>query len=271
MTTEYKNFATEIRKEILNMIHLAKSSHCGSNLSIVDILTVLYGGILRVDPKNPDCPERDRFILSKGHACASVYAVLASKGFFPKEWLKKYYVDDAKLAGHITHSNVPGVEASTGSLGHGLPIGCGMALAAKRGHESWRTFVLLSDGELDEGSNWESILFASHHKLDNLTAIIDYNKIQSLTWVKDTINLEPLADKFHAFGWGVKEIDGHNYTQIERALTTIPTESEKPTCVIAHTTKGKGVSFMEDNNLWHYRAPDDEELRQALKEIGNLS
>lgn len=259
--------ATQIRQKVLEMTHRAKSGHTGTNLSTADLLAVLYGTILNVRPKEPAWPLRDRFILSKGHGCAAVYAALALKGFFPLDWLETYYQDGGKLAGHITHKGVPGVEASTGSLGHGLPIGCGMALAAKRNQESWRTFVLLSDGELDEGSNWEPILFAAHHKLDNLIAIVDYNKLQSLTWVKDTLNLEPLADKWKAFGWSVKTIDGHDADAIEKTLKSIPFEPGKPSCVIANTIKGKGVSFMENKNLWHYRSPNEEELGLAFKEL----
>lgn len=259
--------ANEIRKWVLNMTSRAKSGHTGTNFSTADLLAVLYGGILNVRPEEPMWPLRDRFILSKGHGCAAVYATLALRGFFPLDWLETYYQDGGKLAGHITHKGVHGVEASTGSLGHGLPIGCGMALAGKRNQESWRTFVLLSDGELDEGSNWEAILFAAHHQLDNLIAIIDYNKLQSLTWVKDTLNLEPLADKWKAFGWSVKTIDGHDAGAIETVLKSIPFEPGKPSCVIADTVKGKGVSFMENKNLWHYRSANEEELALAMKEL----
>lgn len=267
--TRYQDQATQIRKLVLEMTHRAKSGHTGTNLSTADLLAVLYNGILSVRPDEPQWPLRDRFILSKGHGCAAVYAALALRGFFPISWLETYYLDRGKLAGHITHKGVPGVEASTGSLGHGLSIGCGMALASKRNEEHWRAFVLLSDGELDEGSNWEPILFASHHRLDNLIAIIDYNKLQSLTWVKDTLNLEPLADKFNAFGWSVKAIDGHDPVAIEAALKSVPFEAGKPSCIIANTIKGKGVSFMENNNLWHYRTPNEEELTAAFQELAS--
>lgn len=259
--------ANEIRKWVLHMTSRAKSGHTGTNFSTADLLAVLYGSILNVRPKEPMWSIRDRFILSKGHGCAAVYAALALKGFFPLDWLDTYYRDGGKLVGHITHKGVPGIEASTGSLGHGLPIGCGMALAGKRNKESWRTFVLLSDGELDEGSNWEAILFAAHHQLDNLIAIIDYNKLQSLTWVKDTLNLEPLADKWKAFGWSVKTIDGHDTGAIETTLKNVPFEPGKPSCVIADTVKGKGVSFMEHRNLWHYRSADEKEFAIAMKEL----
>jgi len=266
-TTDYQKRATQIRQHVLKMAHRAKSGHVGTNFSAADLLAVLYSGILNVRPDMPDWKLRDRFILSKGHGCASVYAALALRGFFPLDWLETFYQNGGKLAGHITHKGVPGVEASTGSLGHGLSIGCGMALAAKRSKEAWRTFVMLSDGELDEGSNWESILFAPHHQLDNLIAIVDYNKLQSLTWVKDTLNLEPLQEKWVAFGWSVKTIDGHDVSAIEAALKSVPFEPGKPSCIIANTIKGKGVSFMENNNLWHYRTPDEAELKHALEEL----
>ncbi len=266
--TDPKLLAKSIREATLCMVHRARSSHIGSCLSIADILAVLYGRILRVRPDDPHWRDRDRFVLSKGHAAAAVYAVLAERGFFPKSWLENFYADDSRLAGHITHHGVPGVEVSTGSLGHGLPLGCGMALAAKRDSRPVRIFVLLSDGECDEGSTWEAALFAPHHGLDNLIAIIDYNKIQSLGRVEEVLNLEPLGEKWRAFGWAVREIDGHNFEQIETALETACQAGGKPACIIAHTTKGKGVSFMENQLLWHYRSPDDNELRQALEELG---
>ena len=257
-----------IRLRTLQMIYRAKSSHLGSAFSMAELLAVLYTQILRVDPNRPDWDERDRFILSKGHACAALYVVLAERGFFPRKWLDEFYQDGGHLAGHATHVGVPGVEFSTGSLGHGLPVSCGMALAAKKDRSTYRVFTLLSDGECDEGSNWEAALFAPHHKLDNLTVIIDYNKIQSLGPVSDVLELEPLADKWRAFGWAVVEIDGHNFGQIEKALTNLPATAGKPTCVIAHTIKGKGISFMEDKLLWHYRCPDKEEMARALSELG---
>lgn len=265
-TAAYRKYATNIRIETLKMITRAKSSHIGSNFSIIDILTVLYNGVLRVDPKRPRMPSRDRFILSKGHACASLYAILADKGFFPKKLLDTFYLPGGVLAGHVVHA-APGVELSTGSLGHGLPVACGMALSAKRNRTKWRVFCLLSDGELDEGSNWEAILFAPHHGLDNLTIIIDYNKIQSLGDTNKTINLEPLAEKFKSFNWSLREIDGHNFQEIQRALTYLPKQKNKPTCIIAHTVKGKGVGFMENSLAWHYRSPNEEEFEKALKEL----
>jgi len=264
-----KVLATRIRVHALKMTHRAKSSHIGGSLSIADLLAVLYSSVLRVDPSRLDWSERDRFILSKGHAAAAAYAVLAERGFFPKEWLGAYYQDGSHLAGHITYG-VPGVEASTGSLGHGLSIGCGMALAGKQAGCLYRVFILLSDGECDEGSTWEAVLFAPHHRLDNLVAIVDYNKIQSFGTVKEVLDLEPLANKWQAFGWAVKEIDGHDFEQIEKALLSVPFEPERPSCIIAHTVKGKGVSFMENQLAWHYKPPNDDELRQALTELGNI-
>ena len=259
--------AQRTRADVLRMIHLAKSSHAGSALSMIDLLTVLYEKILRVDPSRPDWAARDRFVLSKGHACAGLYAVLASRGFFPRDWLNDFYRDGARLAGHVTCNGIPGIEVSTGALGHGLAIGCGMALVGKRDLQDYRVFVLLSDGECDEGSVWEAALFAPHHRLDNLVVLIDYNKIQSLAAVNDVLALEPFAAKWKAFGWRVQEIDGHNFDQIEAAFNFPPTANEKPNCIIAHTIKGKGVDFMENQVLWHYRFPDDQELAAALSQL----
>ncbi len=259
--------ATRIRRHCVRMTNKANASHIGSCLSMADLLAVLYGKILRLDSRDPEWPDRDRFVLSKGHGCAALYAVLAESGFFPVGWLESFYQNGSPLAGHATHKDVPGVEVSTGSLGHGLPMATGMALAAKRDGKSYRVFCLLSDGELNEGSTWEPILFAPHHKLDNLIAIVDYNKIQSLGRVKEVIDLDPLADKWRAFRWAVREIDGHDLAAICHALTEVPYEPNRPSCIVAHTVKGKGVSFMEDKLLWHYRAPLGEELQLALAEL----
>jgi transketolase len=259
--------ATRIRRHSVQMTSKANASHIGSCLSAADLLAVLYGGILRYVSTDPNWPSRDRFIMSKGHACAALYAVLAECGFFPLDTLERFYENGSPLAGHVTHKQVPGVEVSTGSLGHGLPIATGMALAAQRDGLPHRVFCLLSDGECDEGSTWEPALFAPHHRLDNLIAIVDYNKIQSLGTVKEVLDLDPLAEKWRAFGWAVREIDGHDVTAISDALTQVPYEADRPTCIVAHTVKGKGVSFMENTLLWHYRAPLGDDLRLALAEL----
>ena len=259
----YSKKAKKIRTHILHMVHKANASHIGSCFSIVDLLTVLYFGVLRVNQG----PDRDRFILSKGHAAAAVYATLCERGLLGLYDLERYCQDGALLGGHIT-SDVPGVEVSTGSLGHGLSIGCGMAIDGKGRN---RVFVLMSDGECDEGSVWEAALFASHHALDNLIVIIDYNKIQSFGRVKDVLDLEPFGDKWRAFGWAVQEINGHDFEQIERTLRAIPFVKSKPRCIIAHTIKGKGVSFMENKLEWHYKSPNKEELERALGELGEGS
>ncbi len=266
--TDLSELAGKLREHSVRMTHRAGASHVGSSLSMVELLAVLYARTLHIDPRRPDWPERDRFILSKGHGCAAYYAVLAETGFFPLAWLETFYQNGSKLAGHATNTHVPGIEISTGSLGHGLSVAAGMALAAKRDGASWRVFCLLSDGECDEGSTWEPILFAPQHKLDNLIAIVDYNKIQSLGTVKEVMDLEPFAAKWRAFGWAVKEVDGHNLQEVETVLQQLPFEAGRPSCVIAHTVKGKGVSFMEDKLLWHYRSPQGEEYRAALAELG---
>jgi transketolase len=250
------------------MVHRAKASHIGGCLSVADILAALYGGVLHVDPERPDWPARDRFILSKGHGAAALYATLAERGFFPVEWLEEFCRDDGRLFGHVTSGRVPGVEVSAGSLGHGLPIGCGMALAAARDGSRTRVFVVLSDGECDEGSTWEAALFAGHHALENLVAIIDYNGIQSFGSVKEVLDLDPLADKWRAFRWAAREVDGHDHAALATAFGAVPFEPGRPSMIVAHTVKGKGVSFMENDLAWHYRSPDDAQLAAALREIG---
>jgi transketolase len=261
-----EDLAQRIRCRALEMVTRAKASHIGSALSIADIIAVLYGATLRVDPAAPNDPERDRFILSKGHACVAVYAALAERGFIDPALLETYGTDGSTLMAHISHK-VPGAEFSTGALGHGLPFGTGKALAAKRQAKDWRTIVLTSDGEWDEGSNWEAALFAAHRGLDNLLCIIDYNKLQSLTSVDKTLRLEPLHSKFDAFGWGVQEVDGHDHEALSNALDPGSWPSGKPAMLIAHTVKGKGVSFMENQVEWHYRNPTPELLLKALAEI----
>ena len=259
--------ANRIRVHALRMTSGGGSAHIGSVLSMADILAVLYGGVLRVDPSNPKWPERDRFILSKGHAGAGVYAVLAERGFFPVEKLATHYRDGSDLSGHVSHKGIPGVELSTGSLGHGLPVGTGMAYGGKLDDARHRVFVLLSDGECDEGSNWEAILFAAHHHLDNLVAIVDYNKVQSLKPVAETLALEPFADKWRDFGWAVVEVDGHDHEELRDELAKLPFIAGKPSCIIAHTVKGKGVSFMEHSVLWHYRTAKGDEFDAAEQEL----
>ena len=237
---------------------------------MADILAVLYGNVLRFLPQEPRWSDRDRLILSKGHCCAGVYSALAEVGFISVEELSTYGQNGSRLMTHISHK-VPGVEFSTGSLGHGLPFGCGKALAAKRQGKAWRSFVIISDGELNEGSNWEAILFAPQHRLDNLVVVVDYNKIQSLGSVSEVIDLEPLADKFRAFRWAVREVDGHDHAQMEAALSTVAWEAGKPSCLIAHTIKGKGVSFMEHQLNWHYKTPSKEQLETAIQQIDSLT
>lgn len=259
--------AKRIRVHALRMTNRGGSAHIGSVFSIADLLAVLYGSALNVDPSNPRWPERDRFILSKGHAGAGVYAALAERGFFAVSRLETYYQNGSVFSGHISHKDVPGVELSTGSLGHGLPVGTGMAYGAMLDARSHRVFVLLSDGEFDEGSNWEAILFAAHHRLDNLVAIVDYNNVQSMASVPETLALEPFADKWRSFGWAVCEIDGHDHREIAGALLRVPLEAGKPNAIIARTIKGKGVSFMENAVLWHYRTAYGEEYEAALREL----
>jgi transketolase len=265
-----KILANKIRKHALRMTSLGGSSHIGSIFSMADLVAVLYGEILQIDPKNSLWSDRDRFILSKGHAGAGIYAALAECGFFPISELDKHYQDGSNFSGHVSHKGIPGVEVSTGSLGHGLSIGTGMAYSAKLDRRCHRVVVLMSDGECDEGSNWEAILFAAHHNLDNLIAIVDYNKLQSITSVKETLNLEPFVDKWRSFGWTVQEVDGHKHEHIKNACLGLPFSQGKPSCIIAHTIKGKGVSFMENSVLWHYRTARGGEYEAALKELESL-
>jgi transketolase len=263
---DIQSLAQKIRVHATRMISVAKSSHLGGNFSMAEIMAVLYGKILNVSPENIDDPNRDRFILSKGHAAAGYYATLAECGFFPIDWLDEFYIDGGKLAGHATRG-IPGIEVSSGALGHGLPMAVGMALAAKRDEKTYKIYVLLSDGECNEGSVWEAAMLATQHQLDNLICIIDYNKIQALGYTKDICDLEPFAEKWKAFRWNVCEVDGHNIDELIVTLTKIPFEKNKPNCIIAHTIKGKGVSFMEDKLLWHYRSPQGDEYKNALEEL----
>ena len=267
-----KTLAWLIRRNGLEMTHISRGSHIGSVLSVAEIIAVLYTSVLNVDPKEPKKPDRDRMILSKGHAGSAVYAALAETGFFPVEQLKTHYANGSILSGHVSHKGVPGVEVSTGALGHGLGIGVGLALGAKMDKAEWRTYVVLGDGECDEGSVWESALQAAQYKLDRLIAVVDYNHMQSLTTVDETLRLEPFEQKWKDFGWNAMSVDGHDTEALKAAFGRAQRNagSEKPTVILAHTVKGKGVSFMENNILWHYRTPQGEEYEEALKELEAL-
>ncbi|MFC1570448.1 transketolase [Candidatus Omnitrophota bacterium] len=259
--------AKELRKSVLKTICEGGGGHIPASLSIMDILVALYYDVLKIDPKNPKDPDRDRFILSKGHAGVSLYAVLADVGFFDKEHLKTFGQKGTILGGHPDMYCVPGVEASTGALGHGFPFGIGMALAGKMDKKDYRVFILLGDGECQEGSIWEAALFAPQHKLDNVVAIIDYNKLQALDKLDNIVSLGSMADKWKAFGWEVREVDGHDIPALVDTFKSAPFVPGKPSLVLAHTTKGKGVSFMEDVAIWHYRMPNSEEMKLMCREL----
>ena len=264
-----RTLAWLIRRNGLEMAHLSRGSHIGSVFSVADIIAVLYASVLNVDPEDPGKPDRDRLILSKGHAGSAVYAALAETGFFPVEELKTHYADGSRLSGHVSHKNVPGVEFSTGSLGHGLAVGAGMALGAKMDGAEWRTVVVLGDGECDEGAVWEAALQAAQFHLSRLVAVVDYNHMQSLDFVQNTLALEPFEAKWENFGWNVLSCDGHDTEELKQAFAWAweNAESEKPSVILAHTVKGKGVSFMENRILWHYRTPQGEEYEAALREL----
>lgn len=263
--------ANSIRQRDLIMIHEAGSGHIGGDFSATDILTTLYfGGILNVDSRQPHHPDRDRFIMSKGHSSGLLYTVLAFAGFFPEEELHTYMQPLSRLNGH-PNNHIPGVEASTGPLGHGLAIAVGTALAAKMDSATWRTFVLTGDGELQEGSNWEAAMAAAHYKLDNLTLIIDRNELQLGDRTENLMRLEPLAEKWRAFGWSVREVDGHDPGALLDTFQRLPFDAGKPNCVLAHTHKGQGVSFMRDQAGWHHHVPTDDELMAALEELRGAS
>lgn len=265
MTSE--QLAWLIRRHGVEMTHLSGGSHIASILSVADIIAVLYSDVLRYDPNDPKMAERDRFILSKGHAGAAIYAALAESGFFETERLKTHYQNGSILSGHVSHKGVPGVEFSTGSLGHGLPVAVGMAQAAKMDGKAHRVYVVLGDGECDEGSVWEAALFANHFGLNNLVAIVDHNKMQSLDFCENTLKLTPFAEKWRSFGWNALQVDGHDHNALRKAFENAA-HSEKPTVIIADTVKGKGISFMEFDILWHYRFPHDGwEYDDALKEL----
>lgn len=261
---DLRKITKSIRKNILLMNHRANASHSGSALSIVELLTVLYYKYLRINRKDLKSKNRDRFILSKGHASSALYATLAEWGAFDKTYLDKFYIDGGILPGHVDMEAAPGLECSAGSLGHGLSIGLGMAIAFKNQKNKARVVVMISDGELNEGSIWEPLLLAPHLRVNHLTVIIDYNKIQSFGITNEVVNLEPLTEKLIAMNWNVFNIDGHDMSVIEKTLNI---ESDSPKIIIAHTVKGKGVSFMENKLEWHYRSPNKELLEQAYAEL----
>jgi transketolase len=264
-----KLMAAKLRGRVVEMSHAAQAAHLASALSCADILAAAYWHALRIDPANPTDPLRDRFILSKGHAAAALYTVLAMRGYFDPALLDTYCQDGGKLAEHPPAQGLPGVEAATGSLGHGLPIGAGMALAARVHGQEYRVFAVLSDGENNEGSVWEAAMFAAGQKLGNLCVVVDYNKWQATARSNETLALAPLRDKWAAFGWDAHEVDGHDVVDLARRLAAIPGKPEgQPVALIANTVKGKGVSFMEDDNNWHYRAPTAEEVQKAHVELG---
>lgn len=258
-----KDLALAARREILSMTCAAKAPHVASALSVVDILSVLYTGATNITRENLNRVDRDIVILSKGHAASALYSVLALQRIIPREWLSSYCGNDAPLGGHVTSNGVPGVELSTGSLGHGLPYGLGIAISRKMNGVNGRVFVVMSDGECDEGTTWEAAMIAHHHCLDNLVAVIDRNKIQSLTFTEDTLKLEPLNEKWESFGWKAQTVPGHNYSLIAKALAP----QSRPSCIIANTVKGKGVKFMENNVLWHYKPPSAKDVAQALESL----
>lgn len=264
-----RQLAKFIRKKSLEMVSQANASHIGSALSIADILAVLYDDVLSVDSHDPCFEDRDRFILSKGHATVALYAALAARGFINQDELKTYGELNSRLMNHVSHK-VPGVEFSTGSLGHGLPFGVGKALYAKKQKKTWKTYVLMSDGELAEGSNWESYLFARHHSLGNLVAIVDNNNLQSFTTIADTLNTFPMDHKLTAFDWRVLTIDGHDHDEIRNALSS-KDDCSKPLMIICNTVKGKGVDFMENKVEWHYKSPNAVELKEAISQINGAS
>lgn len=265
--SDLEAIARKLRRHVITMISTAGSGHPGGSLSAADIITVLYFKMMKHDPGNPHWPDRDRFVLSKGHAAPILYAALAECGYFPLEWLSTLRKAGTCLQGHTDSNLTPGVDASAGSLGQGLSVGIGMALAARLDKKDYHTYVLLGDGECDEGQVWEAAMFAPNYKLDNLTAIVDFNKIQLDGFTRDIMNLEPFIDKWRAFNWEVLEIDGHDIKQTIDAIGKARSIRGKPAVIIAHTIKGKGVSFMENNVDFHGKAPNKSETEIALKEL----
>lgn len=266
---ELQDHARHLRARIIKTSHKASVPHLGSCLSCVDILTVLYFSVLRINPAKPRDPDRDRFILSKGHGAPALFQVLARRGFFPESMLETYGEDGTLFAEHPpTPDQLPSIEAATGSLGHGLPMGLGMALAARIHKKNYQVYAVLSDGECNEGSVWEAAMLAAAQKVTNLCVIIDFNKWQATGRSCEVMALDPLVDKWQAFGWNACELDGHDMQALHGALTQFPAANGKPTAIIAHTIKGKGVSFMQDDNNWHYRIPSAAEVEAAEKELG---
>ena len=260
--------ALNLRRNIIKMIQSGQGGHLGGSLSCIEIITALYFSRLRCNPQDPQWEDRDRFILSAGHKCLALYSVLAEKGYFDKKLLNTYDSLDSPLPGHPDRHKLPGVEANTGSLGHGLAIGGGMALAGKIDQKDYKVYVLMGDGEIAEGSVWEAAEIASHYKLDNLIAIIDRNKLQIHGNTKEVLNTESLSAKWSSFGWQILEVDGHDFIEIFKVLENIPNKKDHPTCVIANTIKGKGLSFAENNYKYHYWKPTDEEMKKAFIELG---
>ena len=266
---EMELLARRIRFKLVEMSHRAGTPHLASALSCTDILVAAYfGGVVRIDPALPNDPQRDRFILSKGHAASALYAILAERGFFPKAWLDDFAKHGSPLAEQPAPHCAPGVELATGSLGHGLPVGVGAVLAARIQKQDYRVFAVMSDGECNEGSVWEAALFAPAQKLEKLCVVIDYNKWQATGRSNEVMAMAPLRDKWAAFGWNAREVDGHDLPALQKLMQNIPDGSGKPVAIIAHTVKGKGVSFMEDDNNWHYRIPKTEEVAAAKQELG---
>jgi len=256
--------AKQARRQVLELIYQAKDSHIGCSLSLVDILAVLYFRVLAVDPKNPRDPNRDRFVLSKGHSVSALYSILSLRGFFPPTAVMGYAQDGSLIASHVERDVLPGVETNGGSGGHGLPIAAGMALALRSEAKVPRVYVLMGDGELQEGSVWEALMFASSRKISNLTLIIDRNDFQTWTKINEVVDVEPLLDKLTAFGWDAEQIDGHDFIELERALST---HSDRPRAIIARTIKGKGISFMEGSGAWHNGSPNAEQYETAVREL----
>jgi transketolase len=268
-TTPIDDRSRKLRVAIVKAIKAGNRGHVGSSFSLVEIFRVLYDDVLKFDAKNPRWPGRDRCILSKGHGCLALYAVLADKGFFPESELWQFCKPTGILGGHPEYGKVPGVEASTGSLGHGLSIGVGMALNARFEKSPHRTFVVISDGESNEGSVWEAALCAAKHKLSNLVVLVDYNKQQSYGTTYEVLDMDPLGDKWRAFGFAVEEVDGHSVTALRAALARTPFHADRPSIIICHTIKGKGISFVENNLKWHHKTKiTDEEMLSLMKELG---